>query len=374
VDAPRASIADVLPQPKAVRFGGARVITAVLPSGRNAWFQLRPSPAPLSAVRRLARHSAVEDTRQLLTNRDDALAIKHQARTSAADARRVIGDRLRDERQTLRSLAERDAKIDKALAAAGKKTRAEMKKGTDELLLAVQKLRRRDLWDNLTLVSSAPLFAAYGRQGSPFAENNVTLWISLLVWLVGEDVAEFLTGEKSIEGGILRDVDIWAYVSPFANLLTGWWLLSDSQRERYVSGVASSFSVASGHHPPPFVDVYTATIDVAGTIIASDYAPYFASFSNVPVVATITSMTQNPAFEGTISIDPVIASVSGGVLTIVVVVTGFDQGPSPKPVVGPPEPSSSCRLPVRPRPCRLPVRPHPCRLPFTNGTAPSAPS
>ena len=331
VDAPRASIADVLPQPRTVRFGSAPTVTVVLPNGRTAWLRLGPAPAPLSQVKRLARSSAVEEARQVLVSRDDALAIRHLGRTSAADARRLVRERLRDERGTLGSLAERDTKINAAISAAQAKAEAELQKSIKELRRVVQKLRRRGLWDDLVLISAAPLFAAYGERGDPFGTANLTLLISLAVWLVGEDVSDWLTGEKSIRGGILRDVDLWSYISPFANLLTGWWLLSDSQHERFVSGVVSSFSVSSNGDPP--VDVYTATVDVAGTLIASDYAPEFASFSNVPVVATITSVTQNPAFKGAaISIGSATASVSGGLLTIVVVASANGEVPLPIPL------------------------------------------
>ena len=58
----------------------------------------------------------------------------------------------------------------------------------------VRRLKRRDLWDKILIASSLPLFAAYGQRASPFSVNNLTLTLSLLIFLAGDHVVEALFG------------------------------------------------------------------------------------------------------------------------------------------------------------------------------------
>jgi len=320
---------DVLPPARAPRSQGASVVTALLPSGRTAWLHLHPSPASTADVNRLARVARYADTRRALTTRADALAIERLARTVASSTRELAQARLRADRELLAGIAAGDRKVDRAIDAAGAKSRMTTRRELAELGRSVDKLRRRDIWDALVLVSGAPLFAAYGRRKHPFAPANLALLISLGVWLAGDEVSDWLTGEKTIAAGVLRDVDVWSYLAPFANVLTGWWLLHEAQNERFVTGVTNDFGLWQSIRPPAsktLIDVYLATVDLAGTVIGEDYAADFASFSNVPVVATIVSWTVDPFFDGQVELGPLTATVSSGVLTMQLTVTSPSIG------------------------------------------------
>jgi len=185
----------------------------------------------------------------------------------------------------------------------------------------------------MVLVSSAPLFAAYGSQGDPFSANNLVLAISLGIWLAGDELSDLLTGERRIQGGLLRDVDVWSYLAPFANLLTGWWLLRDQPHERFVTGIvvfsdASDapeqpdtvrFSLVASTSVPEARYVYTWSVDLAERVSA-DHAEQLRSYSDVAAFATIRAAipapTVKPALEG------VTSTVSNGILTIRVEATG----------------------------------------------------
>jgi hypothetical protein len=119
----------------------------------------------------------------------------------------------------------------------------ERRRVAEEILLGretARRMRRRDLWDKILIATSLPLFAAYGQRGNPFGVNNLTLLISLLIWLVGDEIADtlFRSAEKSPYP--LRDADIWSYIAPAGNLLAGWWLMDGQQHERFVVGLTST--------------------------------------------------------------------------------------------------------------------------------------
>jgi hypothetical protein len=326
-----AYLVDVLPEPRVPRIRGARTVTALFPDGRMAWLRLRPEQVQASEVNRLARSVLYANVRHAAVTRATALSIDRLSQTVRADAQRIMNVRLRSEHQVRRRIAAGDAKLDRTLDAASARARNDDLIDDRRLEKMAQALRRKDLWDSLVLVSSAPQFVAYGQPGDPFGMANVVLAISLAVWLVGDELLDFLTGDRRLQSGLLRDVDVWSYIAPFANLVTGWWLLRDQQHERLIVGVATfdataaqlergPFSLHVGRGPIIFGYFYTWRIDVAATHVAPDQEAEFRSYSDVVALASIQSWTPGPGTEPVIGTTT--AAVSNGILKITVEVNG----------------------------------------------------
>ena len=126
----------------------------------------------------------------------------------------------------------------------------------------------------------------------------------------------------------MRDLDIWSYLAPVGNVLTGWWLLDSTQRDRFVTGTEENFLVVQ---PPLFVlasasssqrrvrSTYIAQVDLT-TRIASGHIDDFRTYTNVPAVATIASASLRPELQGdAFTIENLSARVDAGILTITLV-------------------------------------------------------
>ena len=59
-----------------------------------------------------------------------------------------------------------------------------------------RRLRTRSTWDSILLASSLPLFAAYGERARPFGPHNLTLLLSQLVWLCGDELVDAIFGAE----------------------------------------------------------------------------------------------------------------------------------------------------------------------------------
>ena len=218
------------------RVRGARSVVAMLSSGRAVWLEVRPVPVPLRELDRItasADRAAASRAQALQSNAAAARQLVRVVKSDAAKASRI---RLHETRRLLGRITAGDAKLDRridlALMPAVRQTSANQKR--QQALLRAS--GRRDLWNHLVLVSAVPLMAAYGQRSNPFAENNLVIAIALGVWLFGDEVSDLFAGRRSIQAGPVRGADLWSYTAPFANLLTGWWLLSDRQHERFITG------------------------------------------------------------------------------------------------------------------------------------------
>src|SRR5262249_14323104 len=129
-----------------------------------------------------------------------------------------------------------DQRIDRKLAKAAEGYLSHVERQLRIERETVRRLGRRSLWDQIVIVSAFLLFAAYGQPGQPFGANNVTLALSLLIWLVGDEIVDLLFGPEQASPYPLRDTDAWSYIAPAGSLLAGWWLLGDQQHERFVAG------------------------------------------------------------------------------------------------------------------------------------------
>jgi len=272
---------------------GARTLAAILPNGRIVWLRVGPPLASAAAVHHLARvaeHAA--HGRRAFTQSQKG-SIDRLSETLAADAERISEARLARARRIRRRIVAGDNRLDRRRARAAAEYRSRVEEQLKIERATVRRLRRRDLWDKILIVTSFPLFAAYGQPGHPFGANNVALTLSLLIWLVGDEIMDALFGTEEASPYPLRDTDAWSYVAPIGNLLAGWWLLSDSQHERFIAGRAAvptgSFEIVSPPAAPEAVYQYVVEVELAD-VVGPDHFVDFQSFTGVPAVATIGSI------------------------------------------------------------------------------------
>jgi hypothetical protein len=334
-DALDAPLLDVVHEPRSPRSRGERTVSALLPNGRTAWLTIDPSIAPVEEINRVATALQRIDARHALNIGAESDAITNLARKVAKDMDRVAAARVAGDKKLRRKLAAGDAKLRKQASVAIAKDRALTRKEWKDMHTQVRRMRRRSVWDHVVVASAVPLFATFGQRGKPFGINNITLFLSLLVWLVGDEINDLISGPPREQGaGPFRDLDIWSYLAPVGNVLTGWWLLDSTQRDRFVTGTEENFLVVQ---PPLFVlasasssqrrvkSTYIAQIDLT-TRMASGHVDDFRTYTNVPAVATITTATLRPELQGdAFTIESLTARVDMGILTITIVA---DVGPS----------------------------------------------
>jgi hypothetical protein len=271
-----------------------------------------------AAVRARRRRAAA-----LAAERD---AIRALAARVRADVERVAGARLAGRRKLGRALVDRHARLDRRLSAAAEELRARQERALAAQSTILGRLHRRSLIDDLLVASGAQLLAAFGQRRNPFAPNNLTVALLLLVWLVGDDIVDALSGGRRRSGPFARDADLWAYVAPLANLVLGWLLLRNQQHERFATGFADAFEVAVAARaagpgralrPGQLLFVYRQQIDLA-PFVAPGHVEDFVTFADVPAVATITSVEPAPGLAPGAAPEVVglSAAVDRGTLTI----------------------------------------------------------
>jgi len=289
------------PSPRAPRLRGARTLNALLPNGRVVSLKVDPALAPVAETNHLVQFIERLSGRREATLVAQDTALRRLSRTMASDVARLGKQRRRGALRLRRWLVVGDAKLSRRISVEGARARALARQLRGNEQRWVRRLMRRDFWDQIVVATSAPLFAAYGRKGNPFNADNTALTLSLLTWIAGDEVSEFLTGSgKNLLPHALRDSDIWSYTAPFGNLLSGWWLMRNRQHRRFVAGFADKFQLQSGLPPlstgkegavqEGAVYRLVARVDLS-PFIAPDYLPDFETFSGVPVVATVASAT-----------------------------------------------------------------------------------
>ena len=302
---------------------GVRSLAAILPNGRTIWLKVDSplaSSQALSNLGQLAEHTA---RWQRSSTHVQGAAITRLSETIADDTQRTLDTGLA-RRQALRDrIVARNAALDRKLAKAREahRTRVEQQRRIERETVA--RLHRRDLWDKILLLSSLPLFAAYGERGRPFGSNNLALFLALLIFLVGDEVVQALFGSDKPSPYAVRDTDVWSYLAPAANLLAGWWLLGDRQHERFVAG-ATVIPVDTMHpdaalnpgNPTELLREYIAEIDLTEAV-GPDFVEDFKTFTSVPAVATIKSIAFSDAgTSANARIVSLVAKVSAGTMTV----------------------------------------------------------
>ena len=276
---------------------GARQLTAILPNGRTVWLEVGVPLAPAAAVEGLARVAAAAGERRALASAGQREAIDRLAATLAADIDRVEQARLERVDALRRTMLAADLKLDRRLARARDELHARIDKQLKIDRENIRRLRRRDLWDTILIATSLPLYAAYGQPGELFGVNNLTLLLSSLIFLAGDEVVEAVFGgDQGSSDYALQDADVWSYLAPFANVAAAWWLLSDQQHERFITGVTrlelEGVHAHATHRRTMYH--YRANVDLRRRV-ALDYVADFESYADVPVVATIGSLVWTPA-------------------------------------------------------------------------------
>jgi hypothetical protein len=264
-------------------------LTAILPNGRVVWLQASPPLAHATAINQLAAvaEQSARWRRAGAESQNEALA--RLSSTLSADFARIGKTRLRRARQLRRRIVAGDHKRDRRRAEAAEQYRSKVEEQLKIERATVRRLRRRDLWDKILIVTSYPLFAAYGQPGRPFGANNLTLLVCLLIWLVGDEIVDALFGAKDVSPYPVRDTDAWSYLAPIGNLLAGYWLLNGLQHERFIAGRATVPPASFELGPPGAAERlyhYTIEIDLAGRV-APEHFLDFQTFSGVPAVASI---------------------------------------------------------------------------------------
>jgi len=274
---------------------GPRGLTAILPNGRTVWLEVSPALQSAAGMRRLAWRTQQRAVQRRALASWNSAALERLSQTVAEDAARLTNEKLGRVRRLRRRLVIRYNRLDRRVT----KAAAEYRRGLERQMAiereTVRRLRRRDLWDKILLLSALPLFAAYGERGRPHGVHNLTLTLSLLIWLVGDEIVQRLFGPSKRSPYPLHDTDAWSYIAPIGHILTGWWLLGDRQHERYVAGLTGDLLEEVD---PGGEIVLTGTVDLA-SVLAAEHRDDFEAFSTpapagkgrvVPVVATIASL------------------------------------------------------------------------------------
>ncbi|HEX8107592.1 MAG TPA: hypothetical protein VF516_07670 [Kofleriaceae bacterium] len=320
---------------------GTPLVTGFLANGRVVPLSVREPLAPLGDLDQL-----VGTLRRMGDDADAAIRARSQAivrlsRTVGSDAAQLGREsgaaRRKLERQALAASARLDRRIDKELIP----LREDIAKAGARHERLVRRLARRALWDDLVVLSALPLFAAFGQRDNPLHSSNLALTLSLLVWLLGDDLTDLISGAETVFG--IRDTDIWSYIAPLANVLTGWFLLRNAQNERFITGFASDFrlvfvtadallSAKAGVGKPAGGTADTGLserlfkfrqqIDLS-LFVAPDHFDAFLGFEHIPAVASIAQITWGPGLD-----DPAARRIVGltavaedGVLTITITIT-----------------------------------------------------
>lgn len=218
---------------------GSEVLTATLPSGRIAWLQLDPPLAPVPELNHLAHAVERMEHRRAAEAHAAAEGVRSLSRTVAADTARLSASAPRRRRKLWQRLAREGAALDRRVEARARALAAELATVRRRERALARRVDRRDLWDQLVVASALPLFATFGQRGDPLAERNLVLTLSVAIWLIGDEISDFLSGAR-IGKAVVRETDLWSYVAPAANLLSGWLLLQEDHHPRILSGVSDA--------------------------------------------------------------------------------------------------------------------------------------
>jgi hypothetical protein len=302
---------------------GQRAVVATLPNGRVLWLRLPKAIAPLGqvnwALERLRRHSHRREV-ELRARQADLIRLSREA---LEGTKRLARARQEAHRKLGRRIVALTSGLDRRLSRKLARRTTEIEQQAKRQRVALGRLRRRILWDNLVLVSAVLLMARFRQQGKVLGANNIAIAILTMVWILGDDITDLLAGSRPDPRYGIRDVDFWSYIAPYANLLTGWLLLRFSQIERFVTGFADELEpvgesrgalLSTGAQEQIFE--FAQTIDLE-PFVASDHFPDFEGFTEVPAVASTAHVAfTDTALAAGASLRSVGADVADGELVI----------------------------------------------------------
>jgi len=294
----------------------ARQLTAILPNGRTIWLRVDRPLAPRAAADHVARLAERFIDRRNAASAAQSRATERLSARISADVRVLSYANVAGARALRRRLAAGDLKLDARLSKARDDLHARIEQQIAIDRENVRRLRRRDFWDKILLASSLPLFAAYGQRSSPFGSNNLTLTLLLLIFLAGDSVVEALFGSERKSKYAVTDADAWSYLAPIANVLGAWWLLSDRQHQRFVTGITTVRLEKRPLHGTHYR--YRVAVPLRDRI-AKDHFEDFETFTGVPTAATVGRVRFTPDAQSlTPHVEPLEAKVVQGELRLTV--------------------------------------------------------
>jgi len=220
---------------------GAGVVTAVLPNGRRSRMRIIPTLAPVREVNRLRSVLLANERRQAMATSRNSRAIRALAVTQASAVRRMTTSQLKSDKDLGKRIVEGhnrlDARITKELGS-GPGTGAHGRR----MMAMLRRQRQRSIMNSVTIASSLPFWAAYGKKDDPFATDNLILGGSLLGWLVGDELIDQFSGKSGVAK---TGANWWSWLAPIGNGATVYFLLKDKQHKRFVGGFTNKTLVAA---------------------------------------------------------------------------------------------------------------------------------
>ena len=220
---------------------GAGVVTAVLPNGRRSRMRIIPTLAPVREVNRLRSVLLANERRQAMATSRNSRAIRALAVTQASAVRRMTASQLKSDKDLGKRIVEGhnrlDARITKELGGSAGGTGMHGKR----MMAMLRRQRQRSIMNSVTIASSLPFWAAFGKKDDPFATNNLILGGSLLGWLVGDELIDQFSGKSGVAK---TGANWWSWLAPIGNGATVFFLLKDKQHERFIGGITDVPNVA----------------------------------------------------------------------------------------------------------------------------------
>ncbi len=212
---------------------GAGVVTAVLPNGRRSQMRIIPTVAPITEVNRLRTVIMANERSTAIATGRNSRAIKALAATQTAAVKRLTAQQVKSDQDISKRLVEGDNRLDMRITKELAGGTGVLGKHNKMMARAIRRERKRTLWNNILLATSAPFFAAYGEKGDPLAKNNLILTGSLVGWLFSDELLGYVAGKS---GALRTGANVLSYVAPFGNMATAYYFLNGKQHERFVAG------------------------------------------------------------------------------------------------------------------------------------------
>jgi len=251
---------------------GAGVVTAVLPNGRRSRMRIIPTMAPIKEVNRLRTVLLANERRQAVATARNSRAIKALAVTHVAGMKKISVMQVKSDRGISKRLVEVHNRLDSRITKELGSGAGSMGKHGQRMMAMLRRQRQRSIMNSVTIATSLPFWAAFGKKEDPFATNNLILGGSLLGWLVGDELIDQFSGKSGVAK---TGANWWSWLAPIGNGATVFFLLKDKQHERYVGGIST---IAPSTN--------SVTVDLDG-VIGEDSFDDFKKDSPHAVVATL---------------------------------------------------------------------------------------
>jgi len=289
-------------QLRAIRFGGntrsqtvsrlqGGVVTATLANGRRARMSFSPRLAPLSEVNRLRATFNYNDKQQSAALATQRKALAGLAVAQAAAVSRLTSQQVKSDKDLANRIAVGHNRLDKRISTELASNKAALEKQSRRTMRALKQLRKRQLLNNVAIVTALPMFAAYS-QKKLLSKNNAILTGSLAVSLLADEMIDQFTKQGKPAGFMSTAANAWSWAAPVINPLFDHFMLKDRQNERFLAKVVD-------------VTGTSASLDLG---VATDSVADFAKLTSVPAVVTVVA--------GGDAATVVTASVSAGKLNV----------------------------------------------------------